>query len=79
MLKRASAAGLVDTSRVAVLRTGSDFDRPYDGESDVDNLLNYQQQGGFGPAVENLYRAGDPLVTEITTHWSAWKQGVPTN
>ena len=79
VLKRASAAGLVDTSRVAVLRTGSDFDRPYDGESDVDNLLNYQQQGGFGPAVENLYRAGDPLVTEITTHWSAWKQGVPTN
>ncbi|RKP43771.1 purine-nucleoside phosphorylase [Pararobbsia silviterrae] len=77
VLKRANAAGWVDVARVAVLRTGSDFDRPHDGQSDVDNLLNYQQQGGFGPAVENLYRAGSPLVAEITTHWPQWKNGVP--
>ncbi|CAB3802347.1 hypothetical protein LMG28138_05175 [Pararobbsia alpina] len=77
VLKRAQAAGLTDLSRVAVLRTGSDFDRPYQGESDADNLLNYQAQGGFGPAVENLYRAGEPLVSAISGHWSHWKNGVP--
>ena len=79
VLKRAQAAGLTDLSRVAVLRTGSDFDRPYEGQSDADNLLNYQQQGGFGPAVENLYRAGEPLVSAISSHWSHWKHGVPDN
>ena len=77
VLKRANAAGLTDLSRIAVLRTGSDFDRPHDGQTDADNLLNYQQQGGFGPAVENLYRAGSPLVEAISGHWSQWKHGVP--
>jgi purine nucleoside permease len=32
-LKRGAAAGLVDTARVAVLRVGSNFDRPYPGET----------------------------------------------
>src|ERR1700744_5476027 len=65
VIKRAAAAGLADTNRVAVLRAGSDFDRPPPGVSNVDNLLNYQQQGGFVPAVDNLYLAGSPLVNAI--------------
>jgi purine nucleoside permease len=62
---------------VAVLRSGSDFDRPYDGQTSADNLLNYQAQGGFGPAVANLFLAGNPLVQEIASHWGAWRDGVP--
>jgi purine nucleoside permease len=67
----------VDLARVAVLRTGSDFDRPYEGQTAEDNLVNYASQGGFAPALENLYRAGNPLVQEIVTHWSDWQNGVP--
>jgi purine nucleoside permease len=76
-LKRAAAANRVDLARVADLRTGSDFDRPHAGQSAADNLLGYATQGGFGPAVENLYRAGNPLVQDIVVHWSDWRDGVP--
>lgn len=76
-LKRAAAAQRVDLDRVAVLRAGSDFDRPYKGESNAANLLGYASQGGFAPALENLYRAGYPLVSAIAGNWSAWREGVP--
>jgi purine nucleoside permease len=79
VIKRAAAAGLADTDRVAVLRTGSDFDRPPAGGSDVDNLLSYQQQGGFDPAIENLYRAGSPVVNAIVRDWPHWRKGVPAD
>jgi purine nucleoside permease len=64
-------------SRVAVLRSGSDFDRPYPGQTSADNLLNYAAQGGFQPAITNLYLAGNPLVQAIATHWDDWRNGVP--
>ena len=64
-LKRAASVHKVDLNRVAVLRAGSDFDRPYDGQTSADNLLNYAAQGGFTIAIENLFRAGNPLVQDI--------------
>jgi purine nucleoside permease len=76
-LKRAASVKRVDLSRVAVLRAGSDFDRPYEGQSASDNLLNYADQGGFTPAIENLYRTGNPFIQEVVTHWGAWRKGVP--
>ncbi|KWK57150.1 purine nucleoside permease [Burkholderia stagnalis] len=77
VVKRAAAAGLADTQRVAVLRSGSDFDRPPQGGSDVANLLDYQSQGGFVPALDNLYLAGSPLVNAIVKDWAHWQHGVP--
>lgn len=76
-LKRAASVKRVDLNRVAVLRTGSDFDRPHAGQTSADNLLNYADQGGFPLATANLYLAGNPLVQDIVTHWSAWRDGVP--
>lgn len=76
-LKRGAATKLVDLDRVAVLRTGADFDRPYAGQSAVDNLLNYADQGGFNIAINNLYRAGNPLVQAISKDWASWRDGVP--
>ncbi len=77
-LKRAAATQRVDLDRVAVLRAGSDFDRPYKGQSSAANLLGYASQGGFAPALENLYRAGNPLVQDIVAHWDDWRTGVPS-
>jgi purine nucleoside permease len=65
VLKRADAAGRVHVDRVAVLRTGSDFDRPYSGQTDADGIVNYGEQGGFVPAISNLYKAGAPLIDDI--------------
>jgi purine nucleoside permease len=76
-LKRAANVHRVDLSRVAVLRAGSDFDRPYGGQTSADNLLNYAAQGGFTIAIENLFRSGNPLVQDIVMRWSEWKDGVP--
>ena len=76
-LTRAANAHRVDLARVADLRAGSDFDRPYDGQSSADNLLNYAAQGGFTVALSNLFLTGNPLVQAIVTHWSEWRDGVP--
>ncbi|MBB2930453.1 purine nucleoside permease [Paraburkholderia silvatlantica] len=76
-LTRAANVHRVDLSRVAVLRAGSDFDRPYAGQSSADNLLNYASQGGFTIAIDNLFLAGNPLVQDIVTHWGEWRNGVP--
>jgi purine nucleoside permease len=78
-LKRGASARLLDLDRVAVLRAGSDFLQPYDGQSSADNLVNYAAQGGFPIALENLYRTGNPLVQQIVDHWRTWRRGVPAH
>lgn len=77
-LDRGARSGLVDFARVAVLRTGSDFDRPYPRQKVIDSMLSQREiAGGFRNAAENLVRAGMPLVAEIAAHWDAWRDGVP--
>ena len=78
-LKRAAGTNCVDLSRVTVLRAGSDVDRSYQGQTAADNLLNYSAQGGFAPAIQNLYLAGNPVVQEIVSHWGPWPRGVPAH
>lgn len=75
-LNRGSLAGLLDLERVAVLRTGSNFDRPYPGQTAYDSLVN-SISGGFVPATQNLYHAGGPLIADIVANWDAWKIAVP--
>ena len=69
-LMRAAKHKLVDFSRIIVMRTGSDFERPYDGQSALDNLL-YAEQGAFEPAVQNLYNAGVEVVQGILHEWDS--------
>lgn len=76
-LKRGAALKLLDLKRVAVLRGGSDFDRPYPGQSSADNLVNYADQGGFVITLNNLFLAGNQLVQAISKNWAAWRNGVP--
>ena len=76
-LTRGAKAGLLDLQRVAVLRTASNFDRPYPGQTPYDSLVN-SHSGGFVPSLNNLYLAGGPLVNDIVTRWSVWKHGVPS-
>ena len=79
-LLRGANNSLVDFSRIIVLRTASDFDRPYKGEADTVNLF-YAEQGGFDPAIANIYLAGIKVVEGILTQWeSTFKKGIkPTN
>ncbi|KAJ5688531.1 hypothetical protein N7462_002923 [Penicillium macrosclerotiorum] len=69
-LLRSSLHSLTDFSRIIVMRTASDFDRPYPGAPATYNLL-YADQGGFEPALENIYRAGIKVVEGILRGWDA--------
>lgn len=68
-LLRAAKHNLTDFSRIIVMRTGSDFERGYEGQSALDNLL-YAEQGAFEPAVQNLYNAGVQVVQGILRGWN---------
>ncbi|OOF92865.1 hypothetical protein ASPCADRAFT_399127 [Aspergillus carbonarius ITEM 5010] len=79
-LVRASKFNLTDFSRIIVMRTASDFDRPYPGESARENLL-YATTGAYEPSVQNIYNAGVKVVEGIINNWnSTFAAGVkPSN
>ena len=67
-LLRGALANLTDFSRIIVMRTASDFDRPYTGQADTTNLF-YESQG-FEPGLQNIYLAGVKVVEGIVNGWS---------
>ena len=79
-LLRAAMHKRVDFARVIVMRTASDFDRPYPGEAPSENLF-WADQGGFEPAIANIYAAGIKVVQGILGGWKeTFREGVaPTN
>ncbi|KAK0725206.1 purine nucleoside permease [Lasiosphaeris hirsuta] len=68
VLVRMAIEGLVDFSRVIVMRTGANFDRPPPNVSAYDHLL-VLQQNGFDIANQNIYRAGIEIVKGILAKW----------
>jgi len=78
-LNLGAAAGKVDLKRLAVLRTGSNFDRPYPGQTAQASLKasTTGATGGFVPATQNLYNVGGLLVRDIVANWAQWRDGVP--
>ena len=72
---RGAEMGRIDMDRIAILRTASNFDQPYEGQT-PDASLN-AKSGGFGIALENAYRVGSKLTGAIIGNWDAWKDGVP--
>lgn len=73
-LKRAADAGKLDFNRIAVLRTASNFDRPHEGQSAADSLS--VKSGGFGPATQNAFLAGNALAQDIIKNWSRYEPGL---
>jgi purine nucleoside permease len=77
-LTRGSESGLVDLKRIAVLRSGSDFDRPYPHQSVLESLQAQRAlPGAVRVSAVNLVHAGMPLVEAIVQHWDLWQHGVP--
>ncbi|KAJ9638645.1 hypothetical protein H2204_004121 [Knufia peltigerae] len=80
VILRATRMNLTDYNRVIVMRTASDFDRPPPGISEIQNLL-FVDQGGFPPAIKNIYLAGIKVVQGVLDGWdSTFEKGItPTN
>ncbi|KAF7370223.1 Purine nucleoside permease [Mycena sanguinolenta] len=78
-LVRGAASDLVDFSRVIVMRSGSDFDRPPEGGDAADNL--FAPMVGRSPALLNLRLAGVKIVQGIIDEWAAtFERGIePSN
>ncbi|KAL9105697.1 MAG: hypothetical protein Q9227_009181 [Pyrenula ochraceoflavens] len=75
-LLRGANMSYIDFSRIIVMRTASDFDRPYLGSSPQQNLF-YAADYGFEPAVQNIYLAGVKVVQGILDNWEhTFKNGV---
>lgn len=74
-LTRAAYARLVDFSRIILMRTASDFESPPPGQSAITNLF-FTDQGGFEPAVMNIYLAGKEVIAGIVGNWAEYKDGV---
>ncbi|KAF4625684.1 hypothetical protein G7Y89_g12482 [Cudoniella acicularis] len=68
-LLRAATNNLVDFSRIIIMRTASDFDRPYANQTILDNLLVENQ--GYVPSIENIYFAGIKVVEGILNEWKS--------
>jgi len=73
---RGTLAGKVDYSRIVLLRTGSDFDRPPPGVDPVYHLTE-APQGGFEPALQNILLAGRPFVEDVIENWKDYEAGIP--
>ncbi|KAJ6620666.1 purine nucleoside permease [Mycena sp. CBHHK59/15] len=67
-LLRGALFDLVDFSRIIVMRSASDFDRPPSGASAADNL--FAPAVGFPPALLNLRIAGVKVVQGIVDGWA---------
>ncbi|KAI0088039.1 purine nucleoside permease [Irpex rosettiformis] len=77
-LLRAAIAGRVDFSRIITMRSGSDFDRPFAGQTVLQNLL--VGFPGIAPSLANLRLAGLPVVQGIVNGWShTFARGVKPN
>ncbi|KAK4177778.1 purine nucleoside permease [Triangularia setosa] len=60
---------VVDFSRIIIMRTGSNFDRPPPGVTAYEHLL-VLQQNGFAVAIKNIYLAGIEIVNGILKDWT---------
>ncbi|KAL9005606.1 MAG: hypothetical protein Q9188_001609 [Gyalolechia gomerana] len=75
-LLRGAINNRTDFSRIIIMRTASDFDRPFAEEPDTVNLF-YADQGGFEPAVRNIYLAGVKVVQGVLGQWEGtFEEGV---
>jgi purine nucleoside permease len=77
-LTRGAKSGLVNLERVAVLRSGSDFDRPYPHQGVLESMRAQRAlPGAVRISADNLVQTGMPLVKAIVEHWDVWQHGVP--
>ncbi|KAF7543874.1 hypothetical protein G7Z17_g10387 [Cylindrodendrum hubeiense] len=78
VLIRAAIEKLLDFGRVIVLRTGSNFDRPPPGRSDLEHLTD-AQQNGFSIAIDNIFLAGSLIIKGIIEDWDCtFREGIST-
>lgn len=77
-LKRLEKAGLVNSDRVLVLRTVSNYSMaPSDKDTAWSTTAPYPNEGM--PAIEAAYTLGNLVVKEIVSNWDSFSKKIPTS
>ncbi|TID15426.1 hypothetical protein CANINC_004391 [Pichia inconspicua] len=81
-LIRAAAFGLVDFSRIVLMRTASDFtyDDNFSGNKTIEFFTEYDQ-GGITDSIVNLVYASDPFIRDVIENFEDYDNGLyaPSN
>ena len=75
-LLRLDKAGRVDSDRLLVLRTASNYSTPPPGESASWHISAEYVLGGR-PAIESAYQVGSIVVDELLDNWSLYEDALP--
>lgn len=72
-------AGRVDSRRVLVLRTASNFDSQWLGGTAAESLAGEKLSAysAYIPSLEAAYRVGSVVVHELVKNWSRYEEKVP--
>ncbi|KAH3660213.1 hypothetical protein OGAPHI_007418 [Ogataea philodendri] len=74
-LMRAAQYGLVDFSRIVVMRSASDFTYADFYANETVYFFTEVSQGGSKVAVENLVVAGKPFIEDVLYNWDLYENG----
>jgi purine nucleoside permease len=74
-LTRLGTMGKVDSQRVLVLRTGSNFSQPPAGQSAAESMV--AEYAGMLPALEAAHRVGSTVVRALVRDWARVEQATP--
>ena len=74
-------AGLVDSKRVLVLRTASNYDQQREGITAAESLAETKitKYGAFLPSLDSAFRVGDVVVRALLADWSTYRDRLPGN
>lgn len=75
-LHRLARQGLVDTDRVLVLRTASNYTMPPPGKTAVWSKTTPYPDNGR-PALESAYRVGNTVVQALLQNWPEFRDHIP--
>lgn len=72
-------AGRVDSNRVLILRTASDFDQPTPGETPAQSLARTKigKYTGYGPALDAAWRVGRVVIADLVKNWDNYRDKPP--
>lgn len=80
-LLRLEKQGKVDSKRLLVLRTASNFTQQWTGASAYESLAGEKLSGkgysAYIPALEAAYRVGQPVLMELVKNWEKYSRELP--
>jgi purine nucleoside permease len=80
-LKALDAVGKADFSRAMLIRSASNFCMQPPGMTAIENLASEESEEdrypAYLPSMENMYRVGSRVVSELVDNWNQWESEVP--